>query len=193
MRIGSRNVTALQFDNTWYFNHVTQEFIDGPNLRISRAGTNIFVPGYFGIMVTRQQQFCCIFATTKDKFDYFLKKLFHSSTLHTYHHNSSLFLNRHKNIHESRSCGRSLCWLSIQGNIGCSGWWYQQKQDFRFNWDSQRRSLGTRYVLDVLWCQPIKLIQVVLLQNFMNIDGTTWFYFFRPFHFLQGLRSNNIK
>ena len=37
MRIGSRNVTALQFDNTWYFNHVTQEFIDGPNLRISRA------------------------------------------------------------------------------------------------------------------------------------------------------------
>ena len=23
-------------------------------------------------------QFCCIFAATKDKFDYFLKKLFHS-------------------------------------------------------------------------------------------------------------------
>ena len=44
-------------------------------------------------------QFCCIFAATKDKFDYFLKKLFHSSTSHTYHHNSSLFLNRHKNIH----------------------------------------------------------------------------------------------
>ena len=38
IRIGSRNVTALQFDNSWYFNHVTQEFIDGPNLRISRAG-----------------------------------------------------------------------------------------------------------------------------------------------------------
>ena len=60
--------------------------------------TNIFVPGYLGIMVTRQQQFCCIFAGTKDKFDYFLKKLFHSSTSHTYHHNSSLFLNRHKNL-----------------------------------------------------------------------------------------------
>ena len=95
MTIGSRNVTALQFHNTWYFNHVTQEFIDGPNLRISRAGTNIFVPGYFGIMVTRQQQFCCIFATTKDKFDYFLNKLFHSSTLHTYHQNSNFFLYRH--------------------------------------------------------------------------------------------------
>ena len=61
--------------------------------------TNIFVPGYLGIIVTRQKQFCCIFAATKDKFDYFLMKLFHSSTLHTYHHNSSLFLNRHKNIH----------------------------------------------------------------------------------------------
>ena len=55
-------------------------------------------------MVTRQQQFCCIFALTKDKFDYFLKKLFHSSTLHTYHHNSSLFLNKHKNIHANMSC-----------------------------------------------------------------------------------------
>ena len=30
-----------------------------------------FVPGYLGIMVTRQVQFCCIFAVTKDKFDYF--------------------------------------------------------------------------------------------------------------------------
>ena len=34
-------------------------------------------------------QFCCFFAATKDKFSSFLKKLFHSSTLHTYHHNSS--------------------------------------------------------------------------------------------------------
>ena len=60
--------------------------------------TNIFVPGYLGIMVTRQQHFCCIYAATKDKLDYFLKKLFHSSISHTYHHNSSLFLNMHKNI-----------------------------------------------------------------------------------------------
>jgi hypothetical protein len=60
---------------------------------------NIFVPGYLEIMVTRQQQFCCIFASTKDKFGYFLKKLFHSRTSHTYNHYSSLFLNRHKNIH----------------------------------------------------------------------------------------------
>ena len=51
--------------------------------------TDNFVPGYLGIMVTRQVQFCCIFAATKDKFGYFLKKLFHSSTLHTDHHNSS--------------------------------------------------------------------------------------------------------
>ena len=50
-------------------------------------------------MVTRQVQFCCIFAATKDKFDYFLKKMFHSSTSHTYHHNSSWFLSRHKNIY----------------------------------------------------------------------------------------------
>ena len=62
--------------------------------------TNIFVPGYLGIMVTRQQQFCCIFAATKDKFDYFLKKLFHSSTSHTYHHNSSWFFSRPKNIYD---------------------------------------------------------------------------------------------
>ena len=33
--------------------------------------TDNFVPGYLGIMVTRQVQFCCIFAVTKDKFDYF--------------------------------------------------------------------------------------------------------------------------
>ena len=62
---------------------------------------NNFVPGYsgyHGIRVTRQQQFCCIFAARKDKFGYFLKKLLHSSTLHTYHHNSSLFFSRHKNI-----------------------------------------------------------------------------------------------
>ena len=59
------------------------------------------MPSYLGIMVTRQVQFCCIFAATKDKFDYFLKKLFHSSTSHTYHHNSSWFLSRHKNIYES--------------------------------------------------------------------------------------------
>ena len=62
--------------------------------------TNNFVPSYLGIMVTRQVQFCCIFAATKDKFDYFLKKLFHSSTSPTYHHNSSWFLSRHKNIYD---------------------------------------------------------------------------------------------
>ena len=33
--------------------------------------TNNFVPSYLEIMVTRQVQFCCIFAVTKDKFDYF--------------------------------------------------------------------------------------------------------------------------
>ena len=68
------------------------------NLNITEQ-KSIFVPGYLGIMITRQQQFCCIFAATKDKFGYFLKKLFHSSTSHTYHHNSSLFLSRHKNIY----------------------------------------------------------------------------------------------
>ena len=40
-----------------------------------------FVPGYLGIMITRQVQFCCIFAATKDKFDYFLKKLHYEKKL----------------------------------------------------------------------------------------------------------------
>ena len=44
----------------------------------------------------------CICEKTREKilllYD-FKKKLFHSSTSHTYHYNSSLFLNRHKNIH----------------------------------------------------------------------------------------------
>jgi hypothetical protein len=39
----------------WYW--YVQNFTDDP------------VPGYLGIMITRHQQFCCIFAATKDKFD----------------------------------------------------------------------------------------------------------------------------
>ena len=65
---------------------------------LNSSSFNFFVPGYLGIMVTRQKQYCCIFAVTKDNFDCFLKKLFHSSTSHTYHHNSSLFLSRHKSF-----------------------------------------------------------------------------------------------
>ena len=42
-------------------------------------------------------QFCCIFAATKDKFGSFLKKLFHSSTSHTYHHNSSWTIRQARN------------------------------------------------------------------------------------------------
>ena len=75
--------------------------------------TNNFVPSYLGIMVTRQVQFCCIFAATKGKFDYFLKKLFHSSTSHTYHHNSSWFLSRHKNIYAYWGICRYLIKLAI--------------------------------------------------------------------------------
>ena len=41
-------------------------------------------------------------------------------------------------------------------------------------------------LIDVLWSQPIKLIQVFLLQNFM-------YHFFRPLQFLQGLEASNIK
>ena len=59
--------------------------------------TNNFVPGYLGIMVTRQVQFCCVFAATKDKFGIYLKKLFHSSTLHTYHHNFSWTIRQARN------------------------------------------------------------------------------------------------
>ena len=55
--------------------------VSDANIGISLVqGTNIFVPGSLGIMVTRQLQFCCIFVVTKNKFGYFLKKLFHSST-----------------------------------------------------------------------------------------------------------------
>ena len=39
----------------------------------------------------------CIFAATKANFDYFFKKLFHSSTLHTYHHNSSWTIRQARN------------------------------------------------------------------------------------------------
>ena len=43
-------------------------------------------------------------------------------------------------------------------------------------------------VLDVLWCQPIKLIQVVSTSEFHEY-WWNGFYFFHPLHFLQGLRS----
>ena len=42
------------------------------------------------------------------------------------------------------------------------------------------------YLLEVLWGQPIKLIQVVLLQNFMNIDGPTLILFFSSPTFSAG-------
>ena len=50
------------------------------------------------------------------------------------------------------------------------------------------------YVLDVLWCQPIKRIQVVSTSEYheywwKDVD----FIFFRPIHLLQGLRSENKK
>ena len=48
--------------------------------------------------------------------------------------------------------------------------------------NKQIRSVHTTYyVLDVLWFQPIKLIQVVstlVLQNFTNMDGMTLILFF---------------
>ena len=65
--------------------------------------TDISLPGCLGIIVTCIM-YCCIFAATKDKFGSLLKKLFHSSTLHIYHHNSSSFLKRHKNVHVFKSC-----------------------------------------------------------------------------------------
>ena len=50
------------------------------------------------------------------------------------------------------------------------------------------------YVLDVLWGQPIKLIQVVSTSEFHeywwnDVD----FIFLCPLQLVQGLRSNNIK
>ena len=50
------------------------------------------------------------------------------------------------------------------------------------------------HLLDVLWCQPFKLIQVVSTSEF---DEYWWndadSIFFCPLHLLQGLRNNNIK
>jgi hypothetical protein len=44
------------------------------------------------------------------------------------------------------------------------------------------------YVLDVLWCQPIKLIQVVSTSEFHEY-GWNGVDFFLPLHLVQGLRS----
>ena len=45
----------------------------------------------------------------------------------------------------------------------------------------------------VLWCQPIKLIQVVSTSEFHEYCGKTLILFFCPLHLVQGLRSNNIN
>ena len=44
-------------------------------------------------------------------------------------------------------------------------------------------------VVDVLWCQQIKLIPTVSTSEFMNIDGTTLILFFCPLHLVQGLHK----
>ena len=45
-----------------------------------------------------------------------------------------------------------------------------------------------------IWCQPIKLIQVVSMSEFYEYWWNDFdFVFFIPLHLLQGLRSNNTK
>ena len=51
----------------------------------------------------------------------------------------------------------------------------------------------TRWLVDALWCQPIKLIQVVSTSEFHEYWWKDVDFFFRPLHLLQGLRTNNIK
>ena len=54
--------------------------------------------------------------------------------------------------------------------------------------------IGFRYVIDVLWGQPIKLIQV---DSTVGFHDYWWnnivFLIFCPLHFVQGLRSKNVK
>ena len=58
----------------------------------------------------------------------------------------------------------------------------------------QKDKRYTYYVLDVLWGQPIKLIEVV---STLELHEYWWdnivLIFFCPLRFLQGLRSKNIK
>ena len=49
------------------------------------------------------------------------------------------------------------------------------------------------YTLDVLWCQPIKLIQVVSTSEYHEYWWNKIDFIFCPLHLLQGLRSNNMK
>ena len=51
------------------------------------------------------------------------------------------------------------------------------------------RLSGRSDVVDVLWCQQIKLIPTVSTSEFMNIDGTTLILFFCPLHLVQGLHK----
>ena len=64
---------------------------------------------------------------------------------------------------------------SNQGFLGFQTNFYGQQKPY----------LG--YVVDVLWCQPIKLIQVVSTLDFINIEGTNLILFFCPLQLLRGL------
>ena len=81
---------------------------------------------------------------------------------------------RHEKLHQNEPS-----WISQQ----------TQPQQPKIKFDNEPMNYDefkSRYVctkynivnLVVLWGQPIKLIQVFLLQNFVNIDGTTLFLFF---------------
>jgi hypothetical protein len=79
--------------------HALIKFRGSENNRHVFSGpyTDNSLPGCLGIIVTCTCTVLLYFAVTKDKFGSFLKKLFHSSTSHTYHHNSSWTIRQARN------------------------------------------------------------------------------------------------
>ena len=69
------NLHSNMFEFYFFFNHYLKNgYCKHPYSYLvndPQTSTNNSLPGYFGIMATRHVQFCCIFAVTKDKFDYF--------------------------------------------------------------------------------------------------------------------------
>ena len=74
----------------------------------------------------------------------------------------------------------------------CDLWPKTSKIKYVVDW-STAYNFMVYYILDILCCQPIKLFQVVsILQNFMNINGTTFiFIFFVPSGFCRASEASN--
>ena len=69
--------------------------------------------------------------------------------------------------------------------------------EWKIIWSTKKQAFPMtqllKYLLDILWGQPIKLIQVVSTSKFPEYWWNDVDFFFRPLHLVQGLWSNNIK